>query len=170
MKRISILLCVGLLFLASCTAEPIGKEEYSSQTSVVEETKKDEFGLNETAVFDTLKFTATKIEESEGEEFFTPEEGNVFVGVNFVIENTSDEEQSVSSLLLFEGYVDDVKADYSISASCVFDEGTLDGTIAPGKKLVGWYALEVPENWTALEIHVKADIFSGNTAKFIFNK
>ena len=170
MKRFLILMCAGLIFLASCSSEPIGKEDYSSQPAKVEETKKDEFGLNETAVFQDLKFTATEIKESEGEEFFTPEEGNVFVGVNFVIENVSDEEQSVSSLLLFEGYADDVKLSYSLSAACVFDDGTLDGTIAPGKKLVGWYAVEVPENWATLELHIKADIFSSKTAKFIFNK
>lgn len=170
MKKIVLVLCLALVFLTSCADEPVGREDYSSQPAKVEETKKDEFALNETAVFQDLKFTATEIKETEGEGFFVPEEGNVFVGVNFVIENVSDEEQAISSLLLFEGYADDVKLSYSLNAACAFGDGTLDGTIASGKKLVGWYAMEVPENWETIELHIKADLFSSKTAKFIFNK
>ena len=73
-------------------------------------------------------------------------------------------------MLLFEGYADDVKCDYSLSAACVFDEGTLDGELAPGKKLVGWYALEVPENWNTIELNVQSDWLSDSSAKFVFNK
>ena len=128
------------------------------------------FGLNEAAVFESLKFTATEWEESKGTEFFEPESGNVFVGVKFAVENISDEEQSLSSLLLFEAYADDVKVDYSFTASCVFDEGSLDGDLAPGKKMVGWYALEVPKTWGVIELEVKADWLSNSTATFVFEK
>ena len=86
------------------------------------------------------------------------------------IENISDEEQSISSLLSFTAYIDDVKCDYSISAATVFNEGTLDGSIAPGKKLVGWYSVEIPSDWENLEIDVKPDILSDNTAKFVLSK
>ena len=95
---------------------------------------------------------------------------NVFVGVKFTIENISDEEQSISSLLSFTAYIDDVKCDYSISAATVFNEGTLDGSIAPGKKLIGWYSVEIPSDWKNLEIDVKPDILSDNTAKFVLSK
>ena len=77
---------------------------------------------------------------------------------------------ALSTLLLFEGYVDDIKCEYSISAACAFDEGTLDGTLAAGKKLVGWYALEVPKNWKTLELHVLSNWLSNNAAKFVFEK
>lgn len=128
------------------------------------------FGLNETAVFEDLKFTALELQESDGEEFFTPEEGNKFVGIKFEIENVSDEEQSVSTLLQFEGYVNDIKVDYSFNAACVFDEGSLDGSVAPGKKLVGWYSLEVPADWTSIELNIVADWITGEPAVFVFEK
>ena len=161
MKRfLAVLLTVALCF--SFTA--CGDSLYSGSGG------NKVYGINQTAELKTLKFTATELSESNGEDFFEPEEGNVFVGIKFTVENISDEEQSVSSLLLFEGYVDDIKCDYSISAACVFDEGTLDGSIAPGKKLVGWYALEVPSDWSVIELEVQSNWITGNSAKFKFEK
>lgn len=127
------------------------------------------FGLNDTAEFPDLKITATEIKESTGNSLFTPEAGKVFVGVKFTIENTSKEDQVISSLLLFTAYADDVKCSYSISATTTFADGTIDGTVAPGKKLVGWYAVEMPEDWKVLELDFKADVLSKTTAKFVFS-
>lgn len=123
-------------------------------------------GLNETATLSKLKITATELKESKGESIFKPENGNVFVGIKFTIENTSGEEQSVSSLLQFTAYVDDVKCSYSFSAVSAFPDGTVDGTIAAGKKLVGWYAVEAPENWTSIEIAFQEDLFSSTAVRF----
>ena len=90
--------------------------------------------------------------------------------MNFEIENISEETQNISSLLLFDAYADDVKCDYSISANVVFGDGTLDGELSPGKKLVGWYALEVPEGWQQIELEVKSSWLSGSKARFVFDK
>ena len=90
--------------------------------------------------------------------------------MKFTVENISDEDQSVSSLLLFDAYVDSVKCDYSLSGVAAFDEGTLDGTITPGKKLIGYYAVEVPTNWKELELQVKSSWLSNSKAAFVFKK
>ena len=170
MKRIiSILIAIVLCFsFAACGTDEPTKEVTSNNNS--QKKQEQTFGLNETAVFSNLKFTATELKESAGTDFFKPESGNIFVGINFTIENTSDEEQTVSTLMLFEGYADDIKCDYSFSATCAFDEGTLDGTIAPGKKLVGWYAVEIPSTWKTLELNVQSDWLSNSSAKFVFTK
>ncbi len=176
MKKILSFLLVAMLVFSLCACsmdDTPGKEYVSNNDKTTEnkpDTKDETFGINETAVFDALKFTATEIKESKGTGFFEPDEGNVFVGIKFIIENTSDQEQSVSTLLLFNGYVDDIKCAYSFNASCAFDEGTLDGEIAPGKKLVGWYALEVPQDWSNIELDVQQDWLSNSTAKFVFTK
>ena len=166
-KFVAIILCV--VFVGCAVVEDSPKKETANASSQAEKTETT-FGLNESAVFRTLKFTATEIKESNGEDFFEPDDGNVFVGVKFEIENISDEEQSISTLLLFEGYADDVKCEYSFNAACAFSEGTLDGTIAPGKRLKGWYALEVPEDWEELELDVQSDWLSNKQAKFVFKK
>lgn len=172
MKRIiSVVLILLLSFsLTACFEEnlPTKKQNSEAMQSIVE--KEETFSLNESAIFSELKFTATEIKESDGIDFFTPDSGNIFVGIKFTIENISNKEQSVSSLLLFEGYADNIKCDYSISAACVFDEGTLDGTIAPGKKLVGWYSLEVPKNWSKIDLEVQSNWLSNNSATFVFEK
>ncbi|MBQ5608546.1 MAG: DUF4352 domain-containing protein [Oscillospiraceae bacterium] len=172
MKKFLLLLICTVLFLSAAGCAMGGEPQKEQATPSKSETntqKTQTFGLNESAVFSDLKFTATELTQSEGKDFFVPEKGNVFVGVKFTIENISDKEQSISSLLLFEPYVDDVKANLSISANCAFDEGTLDGSIAPGKKLVGWYAIEVPENWKTIEMDVQADLWSNKSATFVFH-
>ena len=90
--------------------------------------------------------------------------------MKFTIENISGEDQSISSILLFDAYVDGVKCDYSFSAACSFLDGTLDGTITPGKKLVGWYAVEAPESWKELELQVRSNWLSNKRAEFVFAK
>lgn len=174
-KLLAVILAVAVCFsLAACVMEKEPIKDTPDTTSqsggTNSQTAKNSFGLNETAVFSNLKFTASEFKESNGANFFTPQDGNVFIGVKFTIENISDTEQNISSLLFFEGYADDVKCSYSISAVCAFDSITLDGSIAPGKKLVGWYALEIPENWSTVEIDVKASIMSSKQAKFVFTK
>ena len=36
--------------------------------------------------------------------------------------------------------------------------------------VVGWYAVEVPQEWKQLEFEVKSDWLSNSKAKFVFNK
>ena len=160
MKKILAIFMVLVLTLSfvACTIddEPI---KVSGDNGQENEKVDEKLGLNGSAEFKNLKFTATEIKESTGSTYFTPEDGNVFVGIKFTIENVSN-----------EAYADDVKCDYSISASLAFDEGTLDGAIAPGKKLVGWYSLELPQDWSAIEVLVKGDWISDNSATFVFNK
>ena len=173
------LMLVMTLSFASCVVEdePVvsGDEQKTEaveekQEENQEKKQEEKLGLNSSAEFKTLKFTATEIEESTGNDFFSPADGKIFVGIKFTIENISDEEQCLSSLLMFGSYVDDVKCDFSVNAACVFEEGTLDGVVAPGKKLVGWYSLEVPEDWSTIEVSVKADWLSSKSETFVFNK
>ena len=178
MKKIMVLffsvcLCVSFTgcFYTVKTDEPT-KETGANQSSLqkTDDSKEEVFGLNETAAFKSLKITATEIKKSSGDEFFKPEEGKEFVGIKFTVENISNEEEHVSSLLLFDSYADDVKLEYSLTANTVFKEGTIDGSVKPGKKLIGWYALEVPKNWKDLEINVKSNWLSSKSAKFAFKQ
>ena len=166
MKKLWIMLSTVFMavVLVSCILSDDVPDREQSGTGVYSE--KDVFGLNETAVFKTLKFTATEVGETKESGLFTADSGKVFVGVKFTVENISDEEETVSSILLFDAYADGIKCEYSISANSAFDGGGLDGTLAPDKKMIGWYAVEVPENWKELELTVKASWLSKGSAKF----
>ncbi len=169
---IALSLCASSCFYACNVNNDSPKKAVVENTSNEENAKLEEqfWGLNETAEFKNLKITATDIQESNGSDFLGPQEGNTFIGVKFEIENISDETQSISSMLLFEAYADGIKCDYSFTANTAFDEGTLDGDLSAGKKMVGWYAIEIPEDWQSLELEVKANWLSDNTAKFVFEK
>lgn len=173
MKRLSVILLSVIMVLSMCAcvvddAPAKEKKTESKSSSSKVKVKNETYSLDDTAVFQDIKVTATDAKISKGNEIFVPEEGKVFVGVKFTIENISDEEQSVSSILLFDAYCDDVKCSYSISANCAFDEGTIDGTISPGKKMTGYYAVEIPENWKNLELQVKSSWISSSKASFVF--
>ena len=174
-KLLLIIFCmIFCLSFTACFESDAPKKETSDIQSSAENTDAEKaeetFHLNETAVFSNLKFTAAEIKEISESDFISPEAGNVFVGINFEVENISDEEQVLSSLLLFDGYADDVKCEYSISAAAAFGGKTLDDSLAPGKKMTGWYALEVPEIWAEIELHIKQNWLSGSSAKFVFEK
>ncbi|MBQ7876691.1 MAG: DUF5067 domain-containing protein [Clostridia bacterium] len=161
-KLVSIVLSVVLVFaFAGCSGSKVTNEAGEAVS---------EFALNETADFDGLKITAVNMEETKGKDYFTAGEGNVFVGVEFLIENTTEEEVNMSSLLMFEAYADDMSCDYSITGTSAFGGETVDGAVASGKKLQGWYAIEVPEDWKTIEMKVSPDIMDDKSATFVFNK
>ncbi len=172
---ISLLLLAVMLF-AGCGGSDEPKKEINSTTSnqstesTASEPKKTTFAVGETAVFENLKITATEFKESKGKQYFEPQDGKIFVGVKFTIENISEEDINISSVLLFNGYADDVSVgDYSVSAGMAFD-GSLDGTIAKGKKLIGWYSAEVPKDWKQLQVDFKPDMLSDSKASFVIDK
>lgn len=153
-----------------CTSdEPKKDVNGNSQTATASETSGEQkFALNETAVFDNIKVTATELKNSSGNEIIKPESGNVFVGIKFAIENTSSEDQTISSLMLFDAYIDGVKSEYSFNANTAFAEGTLDGSISAGKKMIGYYAVEAKKGWKEISLEVKSDWLSDSKAEFVF--
>lgn len=171
---IVVVVAIGVIGAATGNKKPTTETgnggNNSSSTSSVAPEKKGTFGVGETAEFKTVKITADKMEESTGAQYFEAPEGKIFVGVHFTVENISDEDMTVSSLLLFDTYLGDVKLDISLQALMSFEEGTLDGTVAAGKKLSGWYAVEVPSDWSQIELHAKDPAFSGKKAIFEIKK
>ena len=115
----------------------------------------------------TEKQADKKVEESEGESFLQPTDGNVFVSCEFEIVNNSSKEINVSSLISFEAYCNDYSTSVSLSVLSAFsDKNQLDGTVAPGKKMNGIVAYEMPADWSKLEIEYSPS-FWGKAMKFV---
>ena len=136
---------------------------------VVEE--KNEFYVGETAELKGVSVTLVNVTESTGSEFNTPTDGNVFVLCEFEIENNSDKEITVSSMMSFEAYCDDYTCTFSLTA--LMEKGNknqLDGTVAAGKKFNGVIGYEVPADWSELEIRFTPDFWSGKDIVFVANK
>ncbi|MBC8546109.1 DUF4352 domain-containing protein [Clostridiaceae bacterium NSJ-31] len=129
------------------------------------------YGLNEPAEFLGIKATMVNVSESFGTDFIHPGDGNVFVTVEFEIENNSAKEINVSSIMSFDAYCDDYAANISL-VSFAEDGGlkSLDGTIAPGKKMSGVLGYEVPKDMERLEINYQPSQFHSGKIKFVYEK
>lgn len=133
------------------------------------EATQDSFNVGDTVDLKNVKATLISVVESTGSEYNKPTDGNIFLLCEFEIENNSDSDISVSSILSFEAYCDDYSISESLSAALETDKNTLDGTVAAGKKMNGVIAYEVPASWAKLEINFTPD-FWGKSIKFIATK
>lgn len=131
---------------------------------------KEGYGVGERAERGDVAVTLTEVEESAGGDFFTPEDGKVFLICHFDIENNSEEELSVSSILSFDAYVDDYSTSVSLSATASSSETQLDGSVAAGKKMAGVIGYEAPEDWSTLEVTFKPNVWSDKGITFVAEK
>ena len=95
MKKLGYAVLCGAMMLGitACGSSDSSSEDSSTDEKEVEEQEtKSEYGVNETADVDGIKYTVTGVERSAGFSYNTPESGkrsNVIVSVT--IENASDE-------------------------------------------------------------------------------
>ena len=159
------------------TGEGKVSAEKDSSTERVEDNGEAEeqgdyiFGIGETAELNGVRVTMTDYSESHGSEYNEPAEGNVFVLVEFEIENNTDSELAISSVMSFDAYADDYALEYSIGALMEKEESNqLDGAIAAGKKMNGIVGYEAPEGWKNIEIHFTENVWKDNKFKFKIEK
>ncbi len=87
------------------------------------------------------------VQFSEGDEWWQPEEGNVFVWVDVSFENAGAQSASVSSLMeMFLKDSEGRKYDVDLLSSTASGETTPDGQIPAGDKLRGTVGYSIPEN------------------------
>ncbi len=168
MKKLSLVLfCVLLLF--SFTACDNDKNSLNQDNVCsLKQQEQQYFNLGETAELQNLRFTAVKYDESNGDQYCKPKDNNIFVGIEFVVENISQDELAVYSDVMFECYIDDFKSQESDDARYVLDGELLVGSIAKGKKIRGCYAVEAPKDWSVIEIHTTNYLHDSNQEKIIF--
>ena len=147
-------------------------EDKQEETTKTEE-KQEEiiFGVGETAELNGVRVTMTDYSESNGSKYNKPSDGNVFLLIEFLIENNTDSEMAVSSMMSFEAYADDYALNYSLSALLEKENSNqLDGQIAAGKKMKGIIGYEVPSDWQEVEIHYTDNVWSSSKFKFKITK
>ncbi len=145
--------------------EEVSDVEKDKETD--EETQKDESDnvcrVGQTAKAKSYNLSVDEVNILESDNMFSqPDEGNVYVEVVMTMENTSDSELNVSSLLYFESYVDGYVVSEDYLARAVTSNGTMDGAIAPGKKLKGSLCYQVPADWSEIEIQIDLGFSSNN--------
>lgn len=173
-KRSSVLIGIVAFFILIAAIAAGGDDEPKKvETTVPEQSQTSEedeniFYVGETAELRGVRVTLVDATESDGSAFNVPTDGNVYVLCEFEIENQSDKEIAVSSMLSFEAYCDDYTCTFSLGA--LMEKGNknqLDGTVAPGKKFNGIVGYEVPADWQEIEIVFTPDFWSGKDITFV---
>ena len=134
------------------------------------EDDKTAFGVGEQVSLNDVIVTMNNVTESNGSQFNEPAEGNVFILCEFTIENNSEKDLAVSSIMCFEAYVDDYSTSMSLSAIIGAEKNQLDGTVAAGKKMNGVIGYEAPADWKEIEIRFTPDFWSGKDITFVHSK
>ena len=135
-----------------------------------EPTEQSVFGVGETVELNDVAVTLADVRESTGDGFMTPQEGQVFLVCEFEIENGSDREIAVSSMLSFQAYVDEYAVNLDISAMALEGKTQLDGSIAAGKKMRGVVGYAAAADWSELELRFTPDFWTGREIVFQYTK
>ena len=144
----------------------------TSSTSKKKEKKKDTtFTVGDTADFDGVKVKLSSAILSKGskENFAVPDKGKYFLALVFDIENDSDDDITVSSMVSFEAYCDDMSIDMDYmgeEAPEVDGLKSLDGDVASGKKINGIMTYQVPKDFKKFEISYQPDFWGDKKVTF----
>lgn len=149
-----VLLLVALLLLVGC-GETVTPEKVEDSTEKPEVKAPEVFKVGDTVKAGKIQVTLHGVRTSKGDEFVKPKEGHIFLIAEATIENISEETYAASTLLSWSANDEDgVK--YTIAL--VDDtKGSLDGEIAPGRKLRGEVGFDV-EKGKEYEIVFDPDI------------
>ena len=146
----------------------------SSTEASKSDVKKEEntiLSVGEVGTVKNVSATLKEVVESAGSAYNKPTDGNVFVLCEFEIENNSDSELNISSMLSFDAYCDGYSTSLSLGALIENEsKQQLDGTIAPGKKMKGLIGYELPKDWKELEINFMPSVFIGKKLTYKANK
>lgn len=163
------IICLVAVFFSILLSLAFPSKDSPRITSTVSETNP----THTPTVGDTIKLgnvlvTLDDVKEIHGSQFVSPDEGNVFVLCEFTIENNTNSEIAVSSLLSFKCYFDDFTTPVSLSAIMAENSrNQLDGSVDPGKKINGVVGFEASEDWAEMEIHYMPSFSSRKS--FVFN-
>ncbi|MCL2606043.1 MAG: DUF4352 domain-containing protein [Coriobacteriia bacterium] len=178
MKKLIYVLVFGLLAAVAIACTPADEPTLaeSNEPAMTEEAPAAEeeestgpeiFSVGDTVEAGNFRVTVNSVRTDTGEDFFGPDEGNEFFYVDMSIENISDDEQTISSILMFTIFDEDGRQlDQALFADT---QGSLDGTIAPTRTLTGEYAVEAPEGATGLELQFEGALFGGRVILFELN-
>jgi len=155
-KGLAVFLCLAVVILAVVLIAKVasGSDGGTEKTSA-DAPNGNVASLNETIKANDLSFTATEIRKEAGNTFTSPsEQGKVFVGVKFTIENTGATNKSVAYIApIFDTYADNAKCLLAPLGQTIFGNA-LNGDIAPGMSMTGWHVVEVPRDAKTLVIEL----------------
>ena len=177
MKRFLALMVIAMLVVTAGSAFALDLGNLTDMVggleSVFGSTDEVTYGINERAETNGISATLTNVMESKGGSEYKPENENVFVICEFRIENNSDEDLMISSVMCFSASFDDKTYAESIEALGVAmfsGKYQLDRLVEIGEKVNGVVGYEVPAEWQEMQIRFTPEIYSGDRLVFAASK
>ncbi|MCC5428131.1 DUF4352 domain-containing protein [Clostridium botulinum] len=142
--------------------EKVGQTSAKVQDKSTETNKSKIFKIGDVVKLKDFKVTVNKVYKVKGDEFNQPQSGNEFIAVDCSVENISNEQQPVSSVMMFKVVDKDGReCEESIEGLTAAKAGQMDGEIGPGRKITGVYVVEVPKGTTGLELEFNGSLLLG---------
>jgi GTP-dependent phosphoenolpyruvate carboxykinase len=133
------------------------QDQNQTQEQEQEKPKVETFKIGDSVKAGNLIFTVNSTRTDEGNEFIKPGEGKTYYIVDVTVENTGNESEAVSSLMMFKLFDAD-GYNYSVTFGPE-TKGSVDGEISPGRKIRGELVFEIPEEATGLELQIDPTVF-----------
>lgn len=165
-QLLSAALILGLV-LAGCSSAENSTDE-NSEVPKEEVKKNSKAGIGETVTTDGAKITINSAESLDqlDDMYSTPdrlEEGKKYELIDITIENLTDEEMKISSMMCFtlkDG--DGREQDYELPVGA---DGQMDGEILPGEKMSGQLTYMANAEGELI-LNVKINPIGGETVQF----
>lgn len=168
----TLVLIFGILLIIASLGggEDDPKKIDSEKPIAATEVQKNEFTVGDKVELGDVVVTLKNVSENQGGNYMTPADGKVFIVCEFEIENNSEKDIAVSSLMSFEAYIDDYSTSMSLTATLSTGSAQLDGTVAAGKKMSGVIGYEAYSDWSNIEVRFTPDFWSGKDIIFTAKK
>jgi hypothetical protein len=139
-------------------AEPISVEPPSDL--MAGEQEQETFAIGDVIQIGDSTLTVNSADEVPGSTYNKPDTGNKFIVVDLTIQNNSSDSAAISSLLQMS-LKDSTGQKYEVDLMAQVASGgtSPDGELAPGEKVRGQVAFQVPEDATGLVFVFDADVF-----------
>lgn len=173
--KILLLFCVAVFLLTFCSNVQKAHNEnnkdknpkkVSEGNSIEQETEGisgNIFQIGDVVETQNLRISFLEAEQYISDnQFLQPKEGYEYWKFTFKFENISDSDQTVSSLMDWECFADNTKADQTY----IGDDNGLDATLSSGRETQGSIYFEVPQGTAQIELEYKISYLSDN--KIIF--
>lgn len=162
-KHIALALAfVFALGLVGCSNLGAGQNAMNTTDDIFQKT----YTLGDVVEWDGVSISFVDGFMSNGDGYFVPSEGNVFVICEFEVSNETSETFMAGSILSFSAFVDDYEVDFSLLATASANMDTFGGDVASGRKMRGIIGYEVPSDWKLFEVEYTPDIWGDKTLSF----
>ena len=138
----------------------VGTELSETGTQTIDNT----FNVGDVVETDNFRITYESAGEyTNSNELLQPKDGYVYWEFKFKFENISNTDQTVSTMMDWECYADNSKADQT----WIVDDNGLDGKLSAGRESEGSVYFEVPEDAESVELEYDINFWQSDKITFV---